>query len=82
MLDYLDSRLGLSTMRLKPDLEQVTAYLLAWRVREGTFLTAPAAARLDPGYVEEIDTRLAALLAGVDVPADIAAQFICCLYCL
>ena len=74
MLDYLDTRLGLGTASLKPDLEQVTAYLLAWKAREGSFVQAPSAARLDPAYVEQIDARLTALLGAVDVPADIIVR--------
>jgi hypothetical protein len=35
MLDYLDSRSGMSTASIVPALEQVTAYLLAWTAREG-----------------------------------------------
>jgi hypothetical protein len=74
MLEYLESRVGLGTASLKPDLEQVTAYLLAWKAREGSFAQAPAAKRLDPNYVEQIDARLTALLAAVDVPTDIIVR--------
>jgi hypothetical protein len=50
MLDYLQGRNDMTPAELNPSLEQVAAYLLAWRAREGSFLSAPSAARLPPGY--------------------------------
>ena len=58
MLDYLDARRGMSAAALDPSLEQVAAYLLAWRAREGSFLPPPPASRLPADYAQALDQRL------------------------
>lgn len=74
MLDYLEARLGMPTASLVPSLEQVAAYLLAWRAREGSFLSAPSASRLPADYAQEIDFRLKTLLDEVDLPTEIISR--------
>ena len=74
MLDYLDARSGMVTKNLDPALEQVAAYLLAWRAREGSFLSAPSAARLTPDYAQALDEKLKTLLEDVDIPNEIIAR--------
>ncbi len=74
MLDYLDARREMEPSALDPSLEQVAAYLLAWRAREGTFLSAPTASRLSEEYARELDDRLGALLGHVEVPAAIISR--------
>jgi hypothetical protein len=74
MLDYLEARSRTVPAALDASLEQVAAYLLAWRAREGSFLSAPSAARLPPDYAQALDERLAALLAGIDLPALIISR--------
>jgi hypothetical protein len=59
---------------LDPVLEQVAAYLLAWRARAGSFLSSPSAGRLAPEYAQALDERLAAILDKVDVPASIISR--------
>lgn len=74
MMDYLGDRSGMTTAALKPALEQVTAYLLAWTAREGSFLASPAAARLPPDYAAQLDNQLGALLGQVDIPSRIISR--------
>lgn len=71
MIDYLESRIGLETGKINPALEQVVAYLLAWRAREGTFLTAPSAKKLPADYVKILDDKLQNILERIDIPAEI-----------
>ena len=68
MLEYLDKRAQLTASSLDASLEQVAAYLLAWHAREGTFRSAPSAARLSEEYVDALDRRLGILLEKVDLP--------------
>lgn len=74
MMDYLADRSGMTTAALKPALEQVTAYLLAWTAREGSFLASPAAARLPPDYAAQLDNQLRALLEEIDIPSRIISR--------
>jgi hypothetical protein len=74
MLDYLDARGGMSTSSIKPALEQVMAYLLAWTAREGGFLASPSASRLPPDYAALLDVRLRALLSKIDIPNSIISR--------
>lgn len=74
MLDYLAARAGMKPADIDSSLEQVAAYLLAWRAREGTFLSAPSAARLPPDYVQALDERLRILLEQVDLPPRIISR--------
>ncbi|MBK8176627.1 MAG: DEAD/DEAH box helicase [Rhodospirillales bacterium] len=74
MLDYLEARSGMQPSAVNPSLEQVTAYLLAWRAREGSFLSAPSAARLPAPYAQALDERLGALLAQIDLPARLISR--------
>lgn len=74
MIEYLGKRGDLTPATLNPSLEQVTAYLLAWHVREGTFLSSPSAARLDPRYATEINNHLGNLLEEIDVPERIVSH--------
>jgi hypothetical protein len=74
MLDYLDARRRMPATALDPSLEQVAAYLLAWRAREGSFLTAPSASRLPAEYAQALDQRLEALLAHIDLPAELISR--------
>jgi superfamily II DNA/RNA helicase len=71
MLSYLDRRSGLQTSELNPQLEQVMAYLLAWQVRDGSFLSSPSAARLPPDYAVSLDSRLTLLTNQLSIPAQI-----------
>lgn len=74
MLGYLEARSGMSVAELDPSLEQVAAYLLAWRAREGSFFSAPSASRLSPDYAQALDQRLEALLDQIDLPAAIISR--------
>lgn len=74
MLDYLEERSTIDPTAVDPSLEQVAAYLLAWRAREGSFLSSPSAARLSTEYGEALDQRLADLLGQIDVPATIISR--------
>jgi superfamily II DNA/RNA helicase len=74
LLPYLRSRPNLETRDIDAELEQVTAYLLAWYARMGSFLNAPAAKRLDKVYAAEIDATLAQVLAPIDVPVEIISR--------
>lgn len=74
MLDYLDARPGMPTASLDPSLEQVAAYLLAWRAREDSFLTAPSASRLPIDYAQALDQRLEQLLSHIDLPAKVISR--------
>lgn len=74
MLDYLKVRQGLSASEIDPSLEQVAAYLISWRAREGTFLASPAAGRMSREYAEEIDGSLERLLESIDVPYEVIAR--------
>jgi hypothetical protein len=74
MLEYLDKRASLATTAIDPTLEPVAAYLVAWRAREGTLLSAPAASTLPKEYVAELDERLSVLLEQVDLPAEIIGR--------
>ena len=74
MLQYLDGRLNLSTASLDPRFEQVMAYLLSWKARTGSFLTAPTAKRLNEEYRAKLEERLTALLGSVDLPAALIAR--------
>jgi hypothetical protein len=74
MLDYLDSRSGMSTASIVPALEQVTAYLLAWTAREGSFVASPSASRLPQEYAELLEEKLRALLDRVDIPDRIISR--------
>lgn len=74
LLPYLMGRATLATGSIDPQLEQVTAYLLAWRARVGSFLQAPAAARLPANYAAEIEDALSALLADIEVPPSIISK--------
>jgi hypothetical protein len=74
MLDYLGQRLTLPTSELDPALEPVAAYLLAWRAREGSLLTAPTVRSLPQDYVASLDQKLADLIAKIDLPSEIIAR--------
>jgi hypothetical protein len=74
MLAYLDKRAGLSTALLDAHMEQVTAYLLSWKARTGSFLSAPAALRLDEEYRSQLEDRLTVLLENVDLPIGLIAR--------
>lgn len=74
MLDYLRARSGMAPAALDPSLEQVIAYLLAWRAREGTFLNAPSASRLPTDYAQALDERLGTLLEEIDLPPRIISR--------
>lgn len=68
MLDYLNRRLAIQPVDIDPSLEQVTAYLLAWTAREGSFLASPSAARLSPDYAAALDQKLVGILDAINVP--------------
>jgi hypothetical protein len=74
MMDYLGDQSGMTTAALKPALEQVTAYLLAWTAREGSFLASPASARLPQDYAAQLDNQLRALLEQIDIPSRIISR--------
>jgi len=56
------------------DLEQVTSYLLATHLTEGTILAAPFAKRHDPEYLHRLDVSLCELTASVELPSDLVAK--------
>jgi hypothetical protein len=58
------------------ELEQVAAYLLAWRLRRGPIAGAPVAAALDREYVEELDAELSAALARIDVSQEVVLRHV------
>ena len=74
MLKYLDARRNMDPSSLDASLEQVAAYLLAWRAREGTFLNAPTASRLTDEYAQELDDRLGLLFDEIDLPAYVISR--------
>jgi hypothetical protein len=74
MLDYLDQRLAMPPAALNPALEQVAAYLLAWTAREGSFLASPTASRLPQDYAADLNLKLQAVLAKVDLPSRIISR--------
>lgn len=74
MIDYLETRGAMAPADLNSSLEQVAAYLLSWRAREGTFMSSPSAARLPSDYAQMLDDRLELLLNDVDVPNDIISR--------
>lgn len=74
MLTYMENRAALGTDGINPALEQVLAYLIAWRAREGTFLNAPAASRLAADYVDELEAALDKLMKDIDLPAHVIAR--------
>jgi hypothetical protein len=74
MLDYLEGRAALDASAINPELEQVAAYLMAWQARDGSFLTAPSAARLAPDYAGELNSVLTRLLANIDLPTGVISR--------
>lgn len=74
VLEYLENRRKMSTAELDASLEQLTAYLLSWFAREGSFLTAPSASRLSVEYATAIDDRLRNLMSEIDLPTNVIAK--------
>lgn len=74
LIAFLDRRNEAPTSSLDAQLEQVGAYLLAWRAREGSFLSAPAATRLPADYVRQLDEKLGTLMANIELPTEIITR--------
>jgi hypothetical protein len=62
------------TLLRHPELEQVSAYLLAVRLREGSILAAPWAKRHEPAILRRLNESLAVLAERVEIPADVASR--------
>lgn len=58
------------------DLEQVAAYLLAWRVREGRIETCPVVARLDAAARVDLIGAVEAAIAPIRVPREIILRHV------
>jgi superfamily II DNA/RNA helicase len=74
MLQYIDNRLTIQIGEIPPQMEQVLAYLLAWKVREQDFISSPTATRLPREYAEQLNTRLTALMAAIEIPKEIISK--------
>jgi hypothetical protein len=74
VLAFIRARSGPAPDNIDAGLEQVSAYLMAWHIREGSILQSPAARRLEPGYAAELNDVLSTSLNQVDVPGDIISK--------
>jgi superfamily II DNA/RNA helicase len=59
---------------LNLELEQVTAYLMSWRIRQGTIVGSTAVLKFDPAYIAELDVALAEGQAKIDFPAGLVLR--------
>ncbi|MDN5000671.1 DEAD/DEAH box helicase [Bradyrhizobium sp. GCM10027634] len=76
LLDFISSRWDRSASDLSEfsQLEQVCAYLLALRLREGSILGAPFTKRHDQAFIAVVDSLLAHLASNLSLSATIAGR--------
>src|SRR6185312_14871087 len=75
LISFIEKRPDLREA-IDPELEQVTAYLLAWRAREGTIETSPVVARLAPPERAALKEAVEAAIAPIRVPREIILRHI------
>ncbi|WP_375306107.1 DEAD/DEAH box helicase [Bradyrhizobium sp. A11] len=73
LLDFIQTRWDRETSQLNQSaqLEQVCAYLLALRLREGTILNAPFTRRHDGAFISAVDALLTQLVSNISLPAQL-----------
>jgi superfamily II DNA/RNA helicase len=78
LLEFLASRKSFDPAELasRAQLEQVGAYLLAIYMREGSVSAAPWAKRFDASLIENLNSVLAGLADGIDVPSEIVDRHV------
>lgn len=71
ILEYIRARPSAAPSEIKPDLEHVAAYLMAWYVRTGSISESPTAKHLAREFLVALENQITAALETVQIPEDI-----------
>ena len=73
VIDYINLRATAAVSAVQPELEHVSAYLMAWYMRAGSIAQSPPAKRLTREAVAALDVSIGRALDGVDLPPELVA---------
>ena len=73
VIEYIDSRAAAVKSAVNPELEHVSAYLMAWHMRAGSIAQSPSAKRLTHEAVAALDVSIGHALDGIGLPSELVA---------